>query len=260
MFAPSEKEPHRYDQDVLGERRAMGDEEYRALYAGAAGKRWLLDASALYLYSPEALDAAAGIDGAHAVIALRNPVEQMASWHGLMVATGTERHGSLAEALEAESADSPFTRRYSEIARYAPYVERWLDRLGADRVHVVLFEEFAPDHGGDARERFLRDLGLDPEELGPFPHLNTYRHPAPLRLSGSAWMRRGVRTLLPARARRQLWWTATIVLTPHGERPPVPPMLRERLERDLDADVRRLGDVLGRDLHALWFGSQQPRS
>lgn len=259
VFAPAEKEPHRYDQDVLGERVSMGDEEYRALYAGATGERWLLDASALYLYSPEALDAVSGIEGAHAVVALRDPVEQIASWHGLMVATGTEPHGSLAEALEAESADVPFTHRYSEIARYAPYVERWLERLGADRVHVVLFEEFTGDRGDDVREQLLRDLGLDPLELGPFPHVNTYRRPAPLGLPRSPGLRRIARALLPVSVRRRVWWTATAALTPHAERPPVAPSLRGRLEQELEEDVRRLEILLGRDLHRLWFG-QQPRS
>lgn len=252
VFGPTEKEPHRFDADVLDGRAPMPPDEYRALYAGATTERWLLDASALYLYSPSALDAVSSIDGAHAVISLRDPVELMASWHGLLVATGSEPHASLEDALAAESADGLFEHRYREIVRYAPHVERWLDRLGRDRVHVVVFEELTGAESERACSELLGGLGLDATGLGPFPHLNTYRRPAPVRLAGSAPLVRLARTLLPRPLRRTLWWKANAALTPPTTRPPVPDALRARLRRELDADVRKLEDILGRDLRALW--------
>lgn len=259
VFAPEEKEPHRYDADVLGDRRGMSDDAYRAMYAASA-HRWRLDASAFYLYSAQALEAVAGIEGAHAVAVLRDPVELIASWHGLMVATGSEPNRQLAAALDAESAEVPFTRRYTQIARYAQYVERWIAELGVDRVHVLLFEELTGADGNAVSTQLLLELGLDPLELGSFPQLNTYRRPAPLGIAGSSSLRRVARMILPPRLRRRLWWTATAALTPHGERPPVSPAVRERLADELAEDVRRLGVLLGRDLHALWGVDQQPRS
>lgn len=259
IFAPAEKEPHHYDEDVLDGRAPMPPDAYRALYAGATDERWLLDASALYLYSAHALDAVSSIRGAHAIVSLRDPIEQMASWHGLMVATGSEPHGSLEEALAAESADTPFERRYSEIARYAPYLERWLDRLGGDRVHVVVFEELTGSASDRVCEGLLAGLGLDERGLGPFPRLNTYRRPAPVRLTGSETLVRAARAVLPRRLRRTLWAKANAAMTPHATRPPLPEELRSRLRRDVEADVRRLESLVGRDLRSVW-SPQQPSS
>lgn len=259
IFAPDEKEPHHYDEDVLDGRAPMPLEEYRALYADATDERWLLDASALYLYSSRALDAVSSLREAHAIISLRDPVEQMASWHGLLVATGSEPHASLEEALAAESADLPFERRYSEIARYAPYVERWLDRLGRDRMHVVVFEELTGSESDRVCAGLLAGLGLDAEGLGFFPRLNTYRRPAPVRLTGSEPLVRAARAVLPLRLRRMLWSKANAAMTPHATRPQMPEALRARLRRDVDADVRRLESLVGRDLRAVW-SDQQPSS
>ena len=252
VFGPTEKEPHHLDADVLDGRAPMPVDEYRALYGGATSERWLLDGSALYLYSQSALDAVSSIDGAHAVVSLRDPVEQMASWHGLMVATGSEPCTSLEAALAAESADGPFERRYSEIADYAPYVERWLDRLGRDRVHVVVFEELTGQDGHRVCGDLLSGLGLDDTGLGPFPHLNTYRRPAPIRLTGSAGLVRVARAVVPGPVRRALWSRTNAALTPHAIRPPVSEALRARLREELGADVRRLEQALGRDLSAVW--------
>ena len=259
IFAPVEKEPHRYDQDVLDDRRAMADDAYRTLYYGATSERWRLDGSALYLYSAQALEAIAAIEGAHAVVVLRNPVELIASWHGLLVATGSEPHTSLSEALADRSPDLPFERRYFEIARFARPLERWLERMGAERVHVLLFEDLTGERSAAVREGLLASLGLDAREMGAFPHLNTYRRPAPVRLTGSPALRRVARVALPRSLRRRLWWTANAAMTPHAERPPVPAALRAQLQSELDSDVGRLGTLLGLDLRDRWFG-QQPRS
>lgn len=252
VFGPAEKEPHHFDVDVLDGRTPMPDDEYRALYAGATSERWRLDASALYLYSSDALDAVSSIDDAHAVISLRDPVEQMASWHGLMVATGSEPCALLEDALAAESPDGPFERRYSEIARYAPYVERWLDRLGRDRVHVVVFEELTGPESRSVCSGLLAGLGLGAAELGSFPHLNTHRRPAPIRLAGSSPLARLARAVLPRKLRRALWSKTNAALTPHATRPPVSDALRSRLRLELRDDVRRLEEAIGRDLRGAW--------
>lgn len=252
VFGPTEKEPHRFDADVLDGRAPMPDDEYRALYAHATSERWRLDGSALYLYSQSGLDAVSSIDGAHAVASLRDPVELMASWHGLMVATGSEPCTSLEDALAEESPDGPFERRYSEIASYAPYVERWLDRLGPDRVHVVVFEELTGPDGDRVCRGLLSGLGLDAAGLGAFPHLNTYRRPAPIRLTGSAGLVRLARAVVPSPVRRTLWSRTNAALTPHAIRPPVSDELRARLREELGPDVRRLERAIGRDLSVLW--------
>lgn len=235
VFGPTEKEPHFYDRDLLGP-GGMSRDEYAVLYAGAGRERWLLDASTLYLYS-ESAPAAVSRDspGARAVVALRDPVEFVASWHNLLVASGSETIVDLGAALDAEPkrrGREPLLA-YTELARFDRYVDRWRDALGPERVHVVRLEDLHADPERTCAA-LLRELGLDPIENGSFPHLN------PARRTGAAALlvplnrpspfRSLVRRVVPRPVRRYAWHRITRALTPAGERPALDPAVRDRLE------------------------------
>ncbi len=235
VFGPAEKEPHYYDRDVVGP-GGMDEDEYAALFAASESKRWRIDASALYLYSPGAPTAIArDAPDAHIVIAVRDPVELVASWHRLLVASGAERHADLAAALGAGGEPLPYT----EIGAFAKHVARWRDVFG-DRVHVVRLETL------DATcVQLVRSLGLEPVEGQELPHLNPARRtmgvaalinrPTPLRAAA--------RVLLPQRARRAVWHRVNRALTPPAEREPVDPELRSLLERIFPAERELLAST-----------------
>jgi hypothetical protein len=235
VFGPSEKEPHYYDRDVVGP-GGMGEDEYAALFAGSASKRWRIDASALYLYSPGAPAAIArDAPDAHIVVAVRDPVELVASWHRLLVASGAEIHTDLDSAIGA--GGEPLA--YMEVGAFAKHVARWRDVFG-DRVHVARLETL------DATcIELVRSLGLEPVEGHELPHLNPARRtmgvaalinrPNPLRAAA--------RILLPQRARRAAWHRVNRALTPPASREPVDRELRNRLEPLFSAELELLAST-----------------
>jgi hypothetical protein len=235
VFGPTEKEPHYYDHDLLGD-LGMERRAYAALYAASASERWRLDASALYLYShaaPEAILRDA--PEAHVVISLRDPVELVASWHRLLVASGAEVIADLEQAIAAE----PERRRgrntpanvvsalllYSEIGAYAKHVVRWREAFGDERVHVVCLETL------DTTE-LMRGLGLEPVAGQAFPHLNPARRTIGVAamMNRSSALRSAARVVVPRPVRRALWHGINRALTPTAERALVDPHVRARLE------------------------------
>jgi hypothetical protein len=256
VFGPVEKEPHYYDRDVLGP-GGMEEDDYAALFAGATSERWRLDASTLYLYSASA-PAAIKRDSpeAHVLVALRDPVEFVASWHNLLVASGSETIVDLGAALDAE-ADRREGRRvppngnaalllYSELARFEEHVDRWRAVFGDDRVHLIVLEDLQA-RPEETSASLLRELDLARLDEGAFPHLNPARRTgaavllAPLNRDSA--LRSVVRRVLPASVRRYAWHRLTRSLTPPGDRPPIEPVVRLRLERLLAGEIEFLARV-----------------
>ena len=235
VFGPPQKEPHYYDRDLVGD-FGMEASAYAAQYASATSERWLLDGSALYLYSPGAPEAILrDVPDARVVISLRDPVELVASWHRLLVASGAE----VILDLEAAIAAEPERRQgrntpanvvsalllYSEIGAYAKHVVRWRRAFGDDRVYVLRLESL------DSNE-LIRRLGLEPVAGHELPHLNPAR-----RTTGMAAMmnrpsavRSAARVVLPQSIRRAVWHRVNRALTPPDERALVDPDVRARLE------------------------------
>jgi hypothetical protein len=237
VFGPVEKEPHYYDRDVLG-LGGLDQDEYAAMFAGSASKRWRIDASTLYLYSPGA-PAAIERDSpdAHVVISVRDPVELVASWHRLLVASGAETQIDLAAALDAGM--QPLLP-YLEVGAFAEHVARWREAFGPDRVHVVRLETL------DATcAQLVRSLGLEPVEGQELPHLNPARRTAGVAslINRPTPLRTAVRMLLPQRARRAVWHRVNRALTPSAEREPVDRELRERLEPLFSAERELLAST-----------------
>ena len=247
VFGPSEKEPHYYDRDLLGP-GGMSEDEYAALFAGATSERWRLDASALYLYSRDA-PAAIGRDvpDAHVVVSLRDPVELVASWHRLLVASGAETILDLVAAIDAEPERregrglppgvAPALLLYSEIGAYARHVARWRGAFGDDRVHVVRLETLDATCG-----QLVRALGLEPVEGQELPHLNPARRTTGVAalMNRPSALRSAARMLLPQGARRAVWHRVNRALTPPAAREPVDPELRSRLEPLFAAELELL--------------------
>lgn len=252
VFAPAEKEPHFYDRDLLGAGGPSRD-EYTELFASATTERWRLDASTLYLYSPGAPAAiAADVPDARIIVALRDPVELVASWHQLLVASGAETIIDLGSALDAEprrqegfevppGVAAPLLQ-YTSMGRFAPRVDRWRAMFGEEHVHVVLLEGLEA-HPARTSASLLNALGLRPMPGHDFPHLNPARRTegaailAPL--NRDSLVRSAVRTVVPQTVRRYVWHRLTRALTPYGERTPLDPVTRARLDA-LYADERAL--------------------
>lgn len=264
IFMPEWKEPHFFAPDLSPDEEFIRDgETYLELFAGAGEATRRGEASTWYLHSREAADGIRAFEpDARIIIMLRDPVEMIASLHRKNLYHGLEELEDLEEALEAETARARGERlpdpagfreclQYREAARYADGVARFLDGFPPGAVRILLFEDFVTDPGRTYGQ-VLRFLGVPDDGRSSFDTHNRNRRvrsevvrrllrrppkllrilagalPAWLRWRGGGFLRRA-NTVVEARSA------------------PDPRIVR-RLREELAPDVRRLEELIGRDL------------
>jgi len=227
------------------------------------------EASVWYLFSTHAAaELRAFNPESRIIIMLREPAEMLYSLYYQFRFDGNEHLPSFAEALAAEDerrAGRRLSRQtyfaqgllYRETARYTEQVRRYFDVFGRDRVHVVIYDDFAADVGAAYRAT-LDFLGLDyariPSDFHVINGNKSVKHPAlravlgdPLvRSTALAIARKLPRPVFTAlhNVERRLW-----KLNSRPEkRPPLAPELRAALQREFSPEVERLSALLGRGL------------
>jgi Sulfotransferase family len=274
VYMPRTKEPTFFAQDLDEGRR--GDDrlftrhldEYLALFSGWRGERRVGEGSVWYLYSQVAASRVkAFAPDAQIIIMLRDPVEAMYSLHAHFLANGSEDLTSFEEALRVER-DRACGRRipknayvvkgllYTEVAKYANQVERYLNLFGRESVLVLFFEDFVADPAMTYRQ-VCAFLGVDPTFVPAFERAN------PSRVVRSRLLRDALRfhpTPIGNRMRlgpvRKTWRRLKRKLLAMNERPqarpPLDPFLRARLAQQLAPDIAHLSHLVDRDLIVLW--------
>ena len=243
---------------------------YLALYRDAAAERRVGEACVFNLYSAVAAAGIKAFDpGARIIIQLREPVEQMYSWHGVLTAGGYENL-TFEAALDAE-ADRAYGRRlprhplffkayqYRSMASFSSQVERYLEVFGRDQVQVLMYEDLRRDPASTYRA-VLRFLGID-ESFSPdlavvnpnqgFRSRRLYEllHASSTIDTAKRFVPRPLHRVARSAALAIFGWNL-----PSRPRPGLDPALQEALRQQLGPDVARLSGLLGRDLHAFWYG------
>ncbi len=181
VFLPDRKELLLFgsDLDVRNRRRWTAD-DLPELYGSAPAGSTRGLAYVWYLYSREAAREIAEVrPDARIVIALRDPVAALYALHSEFVYDGNEDIADFTAALEAEpdrcagrripgDAHFPAGLCYRATVRYAEQVERYLERFGADRVHVLLFDDLIADPEGTGAA-VVRFLGLSAQPAARLP-------------------------------------------------------------------------------------------
>lgn len=266
LFLPERKELRFFGIDLdIRDRAARPVEEYLSFFSAAAETQRVGTAYVWYLYSKTA---AAEIrrcaPNAQIIVMLRQPADMLYALHSEHLSNGNEDIRDFEEALAAEPDRREGIRipihahlaqglLYSEIPLYVDQLQRYFDEFGRDRVLVILYDDFARDTARAYREtlRFLKvrdDLTPEFEVINPNKRVRSemIRHflARPPELP-----RRIIRAASPALFRR---WLFERVVRLNVTRPPRTPLAagtREDLNRLFRAEVSRLGDLLGRDLH-----------
>jgi hypothetical protein len=271
IFMPENKEPNFMCRDLdsgsyLDALSFMRDEAaYLRLFAPAPPGCLTGEASTWYLYS----ETAAGLikqtnPDSHIIIMLRDPVEMLYSLHGRRVYGGSEDL-SFEEALAAEHDrrnGQRIPRRarnitalfYREVGSYSRQVQRYLETFAADRVRVIIFEEFIKDPAAAYAET-LRFLDVDPDFHPQFAVVNASASRRSQRLRQLMLVPAVVRVgkaVIPPRVRPRVGPIVDALTSKETPRPPLDPAVRSLLKAELRPDVQRLDSVLGRDVSALW--------
>jgi hypothetical protein len=267
VFMADPKEPNYFGADLERRRTPrISLDEYLGYFAGAGDAKRVGEASVRYLHSRSAAaEIAEFAPRGQAIIMLRDPVEMMHAMHGELVFIGAEDIADFGEALAAEAdrragrrippgANKPAALLYRDSARFAEQVQRYFDALGRDRVLVLVYDDFRDDTLGQYR-RVLRFLGVDESFVPQMAIVNPSKQPRSrwltrLIASPPGWLRRVAGAVLPARQRKRLFRRALALNSRTAPRTPMDPALRARLKAEFAPDVRRLGQLIGRDLSA----------
>ena len=272
------KEPYYFSPDVnrvAVERfvHPRDEERYLALFAAARDARRAGEASTRYLASSDAPRLIHDFQPEARIVAMfRDPVEVLHALHNERVANGTEDIVDFAAALAADN-DRRAGRRlppggtarssvYRDVVRFGTHLERWLRQFGRQQVHFILLDDLAAAPGPTFR-RLLEFLDVDPEyQPETFSARNTShrRRGAVAALLRVTQAGRAARALLPRvigtnashRLRRRLKHSP--LFRRRNPRPPLPVPLRDELRRELEPEVILLGELIGRDVRALWWG------
>jgi hypothetical protein len=270
----AKKEMHHFGSDLcFGPQFFRRDRNaYLAEFDGWRGQSRAGEASVWYLFSKQAAaEIRAFSPNSRIIIMLRKPADLLSSLYNVFRCDGNEHLATFRAAIAAENdrrAGRRIGRRtylsqglvYHEVACFTEQVRRYFDLFGRERVHVILYDDFADKttrvYGG-----VLDFLGVDSTRVpGSFPVINGNVSAKTVRSSLirnvlSDPLVRGTAIALGSRLPRPVLSALQNVearLTQmnhrHVERPLVDEDLQEQLRIDFTPEVERLSELLGRDL------------
>ena len=237
---------------------------YLQLFAGAAGKRAIGEASAIYLssYFPEKTAARIRdrIPAAKLIALVRQPAERAYSAYNFYRARDFEPLASFAEALAAEPArieanDTP-DFRYRMNGFYDANLKPYYDIFPREQIRVYLFEEWNADPAGTLRSIF-RFLDVDEDApIGVERRNVTHRYRSQRLhrfLARPGRFGKRLHRVLPAALRSRLdRWNQM-------QPPPMPPEIWRELTEGYREDILNLQALIGRDL-SHWLTNDRLRT
>jgi len=266
IFFSSVKEPEFFSFDTQ-KRVKPNLETYLSLFSEAAPHlhKAVGEGSTGYLFSKVAVSEILKFNpNSKFIVVLRNPVEVVQALHSEMYFWGAENVRDFEKAWRLEEVrrngrsipnpwDDPKRLLYSEWARLGEQMERLFSVVHRDSVKVILFDDFVADTKG-VYEDVLSFLGVPSDGKNDFPTVNENRA---LRYP---WVQRGLaitfnhlRWILAATGLRwrMRWGLSRKLLLLNANsttRKRISPELRAELSDFFRDDVRRLSELLGRDL------------
>ncbi len=268
LFLPYEKELHFFDADA--EQFSSGLDQYLR-YFSDAGSRRAGDATPSYFRNVDVagdrMQQLYGDASPHFLLLLRDPVERAYSHYLHNVSEGREPL-SFKEALEAEQADPDPKRQawkaYFTDGVYADTLAKWFALFPPERFLVLRSAELAHTPEASLR-RIFQFLGVDPTvDVDTDVHLNRTGEqqsralgrilsylPSRLRSLTRRWTPEPVRLRVEQFIRRRSTGAPS-------DRPTLDPDLERRLRTRYAPHIRRLSDMIDRDLSA-WLPSPDKR-
>jgi Sulfotransferase family len=250
-------------------------EEYMALFADARPDQAVGEASASYLWSRTAAEGIAEVQpDARIVAILREPASFLRSLHMQFLENHVESKRDLRTAIELEvprregkqiprGSHRPQLLQYSGHVRYVEQLRRYHERFGAERVLILIYDDFRRDNEGAIRS-VLRLLGVD--ETAPVNAMDVNRTNRSMRSQSlddlvhavsvgrgpaSRLAKTAIKTLTPQGLRRDALSVAQRRIV-HGATPAADESVMLELRARFKPEVVALSEYLDRDLLGLW--------
>jgi hypothetical protein len=259
VLMPIRKDLHYFATDLPGKQRIHAWSQYQQTFRGRPQGKRVGEASALYLYSHDALKNIRALNPRAKIIALlRNPIEVAIAYQAQQVFNLAEDVTDFGQAWRLREerrrgthiprgCPEPRVLQYQEVASLGTQVERLLDLFPASQVKLFLFDEFVADTRQVYTET-LDFLDLPPDGREDFPPVNERKT---VRL---AWLKRfeqSLRVPLPvSRAVERLGLRQLKERLYRGGAPRYTPdsTLTEELVRAFEPEINTLSRLLQRDL------------
>lgn len=238
--------------------------EYEARIASAPRGSLSGEASVQYLLSERAADEIRAYNpDARIIIMLRDPVELIYSLHSHNLWMKEEDIADFCSALAAESrrrrgglipegCHFPAGLLYRGIGHLYPHVARFYDVFPPDRIHLIFYEDFRSDTGAAARDAYSF-LGVQTDVPLELEVINANKTPRakfvqefaqrPHPIAESIFQR-----LAPRRLHGKVMPRIATINARHVTRPRLDPHLAAELREDFAPDVRKLSELVQRDL------------
>jgi hypothetical protein len=274
VFMSPVKEPHFFafegrdldfhgprDREILGHMVTSGEGAYRDLFAGAGGEKVRGEASAMYLYMPEAVG---GIrrhaPDAKLVAVLRNPADRAYSSFLHMIRDGREPIPDFGRALAAEEERvrgnwSPIWH-YRRMGFYHEQISRYREAFGPEQLRFYLYEDLEGDPEGVLRDIY-EFVGIDPAfvpdvssryNVSGIPK-NKLLHALHRFLLRPNPVKAAFKPFFPKKLRRRMVEGSLNTLRNRNlVKPPFPEKVRRGLIEGYREDILKLETLIGRDL------------
>lgn len=268
IFLPRNKEPMFFaledevpafsgpgDDKEINRKSVTSLQEYRKLFSGVDGEKVVGEASALYLYSPVAVERIQShVPDVKLIAILRNPVERAYSSYLYTIRDRRETIRDFASALASESAriDNGWEHiwHYKMMGFYGRQLQRYYSCFDKGQIKVFLYEDLQEKPLEMVKEVF-EFLGVD-AEFKPDLSLQYNQGGVPKKawlnkfLTQPSRIKTLIKPMMPARMMRLY----TEVKHKNLEKPILEQSVREGLIEEYKSDIELLQDLLGRDLSA----------
>jgi hypothetical protein len=260
------KEPHFFDLDTSKSFK-LSLQTYLSLFTGADPvlHKAVGEGSTGYLYSKVAVSGILEFNpDARLIVMLRNPVDLVQAWHSEMYFEGVENIREFETAWRLEDARrrgksiphscwEPKKLYYSEWGKLGDQVERLFSIAAREHVKIILFDDFVADTKR-VYEEVLAFLGVPSDGRTDFPPVHesrSLRHPRLQR--GLIFMANHFRRIRAASGLNLalglgLFPKLLLLNSKPARRKSISPVLQAELSGFYREDVRKLSQLLGRDL------------
>ena len=264
------KEPQFFGTDIKADHFIRNYDRYLALFEGARDENLIGEASVWYLYSTRAAEEIKEFcPQAKIIIMLRNPVEMIYSLHSQLLYNKTEDIEDFEQALKLEkkrkngenfplNSTGPLQALfYTETAKYANQVKRYLDVFGRDNIHFIFYEEFKHDSQKIYRE-LLNFLQVDSEHIIDLKVMNSHKKIKNRSIQNflakpPSFIARSGNFLLPKSLKHRILKNLMILNTDYSSRSPLNCNLKSKLNSIFHEDIVELSNLLNRDLTHIWI-------
>lgn len=262
------KELHYFGYDLPLKYR-ISEPEYLQYFNQASTEMILGDKSVWYLFSKTAaLEIKDYAPDARIVIMLRNPVTLLHSLHSQEILDGNEDIADFEIAIHLDDerrkgnkqpncVDFTYLPPYKDVALFSEQVKRYLDVFGKEKVHIIIYEEFANDPEASIK-KVLSFLGIDSDIKIQYKVINPNKKIRFLFLhrlikKPAGWLRKIIRILIPVKkVRHRIMSYLQESNITEKKREEMNPVTEKYLKDYFADDIAALSRLINKDLTAIW--------